>query len=205
MRNNRTGGIQLLEVPGFGSVNVGYGCCGEHLRCDNDGDDGSMASEMKGPQIIKRPRVHHGLWQTHKSEWQAWVNVWRRCYDPRVECFHNYGGRGITLCERWHSFSNFLADLGPKPSDGNTRYTLERINNDGNYEPSNCRWATYTENLNNTRRNRRWTINGDTFTTAQLAKRSGILISTLSVRLHRGLSIEEALSRPVIPRQRRAS
>jgi hypothetical protein len=71
-----------------------------------------------------------------------------RCYDPGHKAYRHYGGRGITVCERWlNSFESFLADMGLKPDD----LSIERINNDGNYEPGNCKWATLSEQNSNRR------------------------------------------------------
>ena len=84
--------------------------------------------------------------------YSRWSGMMDRCNNPKNQKYANYGGRGIKVCERWHNFNNFLADIGAPPS---LKHTLDRINNDGDYEPNNVRWATYTEQNFNQRMNRR--------------------------------------------------
>lgn len=87
-----------------------------------------------------------------KKEYAAWANMKTRCSNPKAHKYHLYGGRGIEVCERWrNSFDAFYEDVGPAPS---AKHTLDRINTDGNYEPANVRWATWSTQNRNRRRGR---------------------------------------------------
>jgi hypothetical protein len=102
---------------------------------------------------FKRPEKH-GMNKT--QEYRAWVNMRQRCYNQNNTKYDDYGARGIKVCDRWfHSFKNFLADMGYKPSP---EYSLDRRNNDGNYEPKNCRWATRKVQRNNARKQEAYRI-----------------------------------------------
>lgn len=88
--------------------------------------------------------MKHGLTKT--AEWKVWARIRRRCFSPQYHCYARYGGRGIKVCDRWEDFNNFLSDMGARPGP---KFTVERMDNDGDYEPSNCKWATMAEQNKN--------------------------------------------------------
>jgi len=134
--------------------------------------------------------------KTHPIEYCAWRGMRKRCRNPNNADWARYGGRGISICERWDSFANFFADMGLKPSP---KHSLDRINPNGNYEPENCRWATAMEQANNRAdKNKKFTLDGITLTQSEWARRIGITRHSLRDRLNNGWTIERALKTPPI-------
>lgn len=134
----------------------------------------------------------------------AWNALKRRCNDPANPDYHRYGGRGITVCERWQaSFENFAEDMGPRPGKG---YSLDRRNNDGPYSPENCRWATHLEQAWSRSNTRVVEIDGVTDSLAGWARRSGTSLDSLLYRMEKfNLTAQQALSLPPATRLTRHS
>jgi hypothetical protein len=109
------------------------------------------SQEARDRMAAERLQHGHNKRGARSAAYSRWRNMLSRCENPNVPAYKNYGGRGIKVCEPWHEFKNFLADMGEPPPG----LTLERIDNDGNYEPGNCRWATYKEQRANQRAYRR--------------------------------------------------
>ena len=127
-------------------------------------------------------------------EYNTWINIKDRCYNENSKYYYLYGGRGIEVSERWRqSFFNFLEDIGTRPDWASS---IERIDTNGNYESKNCRWADYTEQSYNTRRNVRITINGVTKILEEWSKESPVSRSCIFSRLQRGWDEESAVFTP---------
>lgn len=132
-------------------------------------------------EVLQAPRKHG---RSHTAEFRSWTGIRQRCGNPTNPAYRHYGGRGISLCERWQTFENFYADMGPKPSP---KHSIERIDNDKGYYKDNCRWATAQEQANNRRSSRLIQFNGETRTLAQWCVFLGVPQSTLWNRLNRGV------------------
>lgn len=129
------------------------------------------------------------------KEYAAWQEVKRRCYRKTDKSFKWYGGRGISMCQRWReSYAAFLEDMGRAPSRD---HSIDRIDNNGNYTPDNCRWATRVEQARNTRWNLALTVNGITATCIEWAERTGIRPATIRTRKALGWSDVDAVTKPV--------
>lgn len=153
-------------------------------------DGGTKSCGCLKSQLISRSKLVHGH-GNGSSTYRSWAAARERCCNPANKRWHRYGGRGIKMCERWSVFDNFLADMGPKPGPG---YEIDRIDNDGDYEPSNCRWSSRRDNMNNTSAVRPVTAFGKTMTVAQWSRASGINPETIRGRLSRGWSAERSVS-----------
>lgn len=139
---------------------------------------------------IRARAKQHGMYETRI--YRIWRNMLSRCRNPKYDQFHNYGGRGITVCKEWERFKNFYADIGEPPPG----MELDRKDNDAGYSKSNCRWATKSDNNNNTRRNHWVEAFGERLTLAQWSKRNNVHSSVIARRLESGWTPERAVIHP---------
>lgn len=142
----------------------------------------------------------HGGWINNRHLYTVWSDMLSRCRNKNHRQYKDYGGRGITVCQEWKDFPTFREwAFATGYVDGNNREkcTIDRIDVNGNYEPSNCRWANRKEQMNNRRVNVLLTYNGETKTLAQWADTLGICYSTITSRYCRGWSIERIANTPV--------
>lgn len=141
-------------------------------------------------EIVSSHKTHGA---SHTSEYKAWYGMLQRCTNPNHEKWHRYGGRGISVCDRWKDYQNFLNDMGTRPPG----MTIDRENNDGNYEPSNCRWATQKTQGNNRGNNRTFTIDGIERTLSDASRKFGISKETVRGRLSCGWEADAAFKTPI--------
>ena len=163
---------------------------------------GSRSCGCKRREFLSKAKTRHGQansringrWAT--TTYRAWTAMLSRCYNRHAKAFPDYGGRGITVCSRWlESFDNFLADMGERPRG----LSLERKDNSMGYSPANCEWATARTQGRNTRRNKKYTLNGETLCLAEWSERAGLAHSVIQGRLRRGWSLERALTEAALP------
>jgi len=196
----------LLTVLSVDSSNPKYRCCRcacgtekrvriDHLRTGKTISCGCEARRLssKRAHVMHKANTRTGL--SDSPTYQAWLGMKQRCGNPKSKYFSYYGGRGIKVCDRWiHSFENFLTDMGERPSP---KHSLDRYpDNNGNYEPGNCRWATKREQQLNRRNNRLITYDGTTQTLLEWSEAVGIHKNTLDQRLAAGWDVERALTTP---------
>lgn len=161
----------------------------DNLRSGRAQSCGCLQKEIVS-NICKKTKTTHG--KANSKVYWAWGHIHARCYNPKCLQYKNYGGRGITVCERWHKFENFLADMGEPPT---LQHSIDRINNNGNYDPKNCRWATHEEQSNNRRTNKYYFFNGEHLTLSQWSKKVNIDYNALYKRIQMKWSIEDTLQK----------
>lgn len=187
------GRLSVLDYAG----NASYRCicsCGKEVFVSS-GALNRGATNSCGclrAELIGNNRASHRLSDT--KEHYVWREMRQRCTNPANHKYNTYGGRGITVCERWSDFRLFMQDMGPKPGPD---YSIDRIDNNKGYSPENCRWATRSEQQRNTSKNRMLTCHGETKSLADWAEQSGIPYKKLQDRVGKlGWSAERALGTP---------
>lgn len=195
-----------LTVVGFDHIDdrlrsqwkVRCDCGNEIVRDAYNLKDGTTRScGCLNSEITSKRMRTHGLKGT--PEHRTWDSMKTRCLNPNAANYADYGGRGITICAKWvNSFEAFLADMGMRPTPA---HTLDRIDVAGNYEPSNCRWASPQEQGDNKRNTKRLTVGGETLSMSQWVARTGLRRDTISARLKHGWTPERAVNTPVPPRK----
>jgi hypothetical protein len=145
-------------------------------------------------QLAREAHLTHG--KSGSKVFNTWVHMRDRCFNPKSKFYKDYGGRGITVCERWLVFENFYADMGD-PAEGAERISLDRKDNNGDYELGNCRWATQKMQTDNQRRSRFHEYQGESHTLNDWAKIKGVSYKQLRQRVYqRGWDFEEAITMP---------
>lgn len=199
LTGRRFGRLTVIERTKSTNKNAKWLC-----QCDDGNYVSVFGTDLKSGKTQSCGCIHseqleqrnykHGLSDSKLCD--VWRSMKERCYNPRVDQYKDYGGRGIIVCPEWcnefQAFYDWAMENGYKEG-----LTIDRKDNNGNYEPSNCRWATRKEQNNNTRANHLITHNDKTQTLTQWAQEVHIKSHTLLARLNRGWSVEKALTTPV--------
>lgn len=151
-------------------------------------------------EYVSASRIKHGALAGYKttSEYHSWASAKARCFNASHAYYPRYGGRGISMCEEWRNdFAVFLQDMGVKPNGT----SLDRIDNNGNYEPDNCRWATQSQQCRNKVNNRLFNFKGKSLCVVVIAERLGIPYKRLAWRLRAGWPLDTAFQQKKFPRR----
>lgn len=202
---NRYHSLTVIKVVGIKR----YPSCTKRLwecRCDCGNTIITPMGPLKNGRtkscgcLMKRNRYivgrKHGM--SDSRLFRIWANMLSRCTNPNTSYYKRYGGRGIKVCDEWNgedgstNFINWALKNGYEH-----RLTLDRINNNGNYEPSNCRWITNKAQQRNKSTNKLLTLNGETHCVCEWSEKIGISTNTLNQRLNRGWSVEKTLTTPI--------
>ena len=189
----RYGRLAVIERAANRNKHVYWLCqcdCGERVEVRADGltRGSSVSCGCYQHEIVTK----HGMWNT--AAYKTWRGMLLRCKTSSHPAYPRYGGRGIKVCERWHDFLAFYADMYPKPFK---TASLDRIDNEGDYCPENCRWATKKEQSRNRSDNRVLNYYGTERCVTEWAETLGMKVSALSMRLRKGWTVEDALETPV--------
>lgn len=169
----------------------------EYLTHGNTKSCGCLQKEISG-KIFKKLNTTHG--ETNTRLFRLWCKIKSRCYSEGSTGYHNYGKRGIKMCDEWKSnflsFKDWAIKSGYREevlSSGKNKWTIDRINNDGDYEPLNCRWVTIKTQSRNRRTNKTYEYNGKQMCLVELAEICGLSKDALRYRLNAGYSLKDAM------------
>lgn len=195
-------GVRWICLCDCGNKIITTGGC---LRHGNTKSCGCYRKE-RGREHGSTIRLRHGHCrnQALSAEYRAWSQMKHRCLNPASKNWSRYGGRGITVCDRWiASFDHFIEDMGPRPEGTHGKrslYSIDRIDNDRGYEPDNCRWATVFAQNRNTSWQRRIEVDGTSMSIPDACALYGISTPTFYARIRRGMTEQEALATPRLNR-----
>lgn len=199
LTGQRFGKLVVIERAGTQNGHILWKC-----KCDCGNEIVTLMNSLRGGNTIscgcfRREKMREKL-QTHKMYgcklYVKWQSMIRRCENPNEKAYKYYGGRGISVCKEWRN--DFMTFYNWAISNGYEEHlTIDRIDVNGNYEPSNCRWATWQEQQNNKRSNRNYNVFGEVLNLAQISKKYNISWNLLAKRLKKGLDIETAITLPI--------
>ncbi len=203
LTGRKFGMLTVIERRGSNSQKSALWLC--ECECGNkkviDGHElrrGRVSCGCYHDKLASQRAVERNFKHGHRKEriYRIWTGIKTRCNNPNDVTYKRYGGRGIKVCDEW--LNNFQAFYDWAMANGySDDLTIDRINTNGNYEPSNCRWSTQKEQQNNKRNNRLITYNGQTKTIMQWSQEIGIKHATLLRRIDKGWSVERALNTPL--------